>query len=115
MFYLIFFIFSVGAAMLQSAYLRAPKGVVPSRRRRIYTAVAAVATLIQILAGWLCIDPGFIGALLFVPIFYAVSKVIQRTSLRLRYTFRIGLALALLSAYPMIHPLISDAMSALSI
>ncbi len=87
---LFFFVFSVGAALLQSAHLRAPKGVVPTRRRRTYTAVAALATLLQVLTGWLSIDPGIIGALLFIPIFYVVNKVIERTSLRLRYTFRIG-------------------------
>jgi hypothetical protein len=111
--YFVFFIFSLGAAMLQSAYLRAPKGVVPTRRRRLYTIVAAVATLTQILAGWLGI--GILGALLFVPIFYGVSRVIQRMSLRLRYTFRIGLALVLLSAYPMIHPLVTGAMNTFGI
>jgi hypothetical protein len=88
---------------------------VPTHRRRLYTAVATVATIIQILAGWLYISPAFIGALLFVPIFYAVNKGLQSMSLRLRYTFRIGLALVLISAYPMVHPLISDAWSAFSI
>jgi hypothetical protein len=115
MFYLVFSIFSLGTAMLQSSYLRAPKGIVPTRRRRLYTVVAAVATLIQVLSGWLYISPGVVGALVFVPIFYAVNRGLQMISLRLRYTFRIGLALVLLSAYPMIHPLVSDAWSALSI
>jgi hypothetical protein len=112
MFYLVFSIFSVGAAMLQSSYLRAPKGIVPTRRRRLYTIVAAAATVIQILSGWLNMG---LGTLVFVPIFYAVNKSLQALSLRLRYTFRIGLALVLISAYPLLRPLLSDAWNALGI
>jgi hypothetical protein len=104
MFYLAFLIFSLGAAMLQSAYLRAPKGVVPTRRRILYTVVAILATGIQVLVGATRIPPSaFIGGLLFIPVFYAVNKGVQAISLRLRYTFRIGLALVLLSAYPLLH------------
>jgi len=89
--------------MLQSSYLRAPKGVVPTRRRVLYTVVALIATATQVLIGSLRIDPAFVGGLLFVPVFYAVNKGVQAISLRLRYTFRIGLALVLLTAYPLIH------------
>jgi hypothetical protein len=103
MFYLVFLIFSLGAAMLQSSYLRAPKGVVPTRRRIGYTVVALLVTGTQILIGALRIDPAFVGALFFVPMFYAVNKGVNSISLRLRYTFRIGLALVLLTAYPLLH------------
>lgn len=103
MFYLLYLIFSVGAAMLQSSYLRATKGVVRSHRRITYTTIMALATAVQILVGAGRIDPWFIGAFIGVPIFYAVNKGIQHVSLRLRYTFRIGLALTLLTAYPLIH------------
>jgi hypothetical protein len=103
MFYLLYLIFSLGAAMLQSAYLRAPKGVVPTRRRITYTVVMALATAVQILVGAGCIDPWYVGAFLCVPLFYGVNKGVQHISLRLRYTFRIGLALTLLTAYPLIH------------
>jgi hypothetical protein len=103
MFYLVFLIFSLGAALLQSSYLRAPKGVVPTRRRISYTIVALLATGTQILVGALRIDPAFVGGLLFIPVFYAVNKGVNSISLRLRYTFRIGLALVLLSAYPLLH------------
>jgi hypothetical protein len=103
MFYLVFAIFSLGTAMLQSSYLRAPKGVVPTRRRVTYTILAGAATGIQVLVGAFRIDPAFIGALLFIPIFYAVNRGLQTVSLRLRYTFRIGLALVLLSAWPLLH------------
>jgi hypothetical protein len=103
MFYLLYLIFSLGAAMLQSAYLRAPKGVVPSRRRITYTVIMTLATAVQILVGAGRIDPWFIGAFLCVPVFYVVSKTVQHYSLRLRYTFRIGLALTILTAYPLIH------------
>jgi hypothetical protein len=103
MFYLIFLIFSLGAAMLQSSYLRAPKGIVPTRRRVTYTVIAAIATCIQVLVGCFRIDPTFIGALIFIPIFYIVNKGLQSISLRLRYTFRIGLLLVLLTGYPLIH------------
>jgi UPF0716 family protein affecting phage T7 exclusion len=115
MFYLMFAIFSVGTAMLQTAHLRAPKGIVPTQRRRLYTAAAAVATLVQILAGWLLINPGFVGALLFVPIFYAVNQSLQNINLRLRYTFRVGLGLVLVTAYWVIHPIISEVLNARSI
>jgi len=103
MFYLYYLIFSLGAAMLQSSYIRAGKGVVPTRRRVTYTLVAAAATCIQVLVGAFRIDPTFVGALIFIPIFYAVNKGIQSTSLRLRYTFRIGLAVVLLTAFPLLH------------
>jgi len=102
MFYLVFTLFTLGTAMLQSSYLRAPKGVVPTRRRITYTVIALVATSLQVLVGALRID-GIFGSLLFIPVFYAVNKGLQAISLRLRYTFRIGLALALLSAGPLIH------------
>jgi len=105
MFYLAFAIFCLGAAMLQSSYLRAPKGIVPSRRRIPYTVCAGVATGVEVLVGAAAVlpDPAFIGALLFIPIFYAVNRGLLAISLRLRYTFRIGLALVLLSAYPVIR------------
>jgi len=103
MFYLYFAIFTLGTAMLQSSYLRAPKGIVPTRRRVTYTIIALLATCIQVLTGCFRIDPVFIGALLFIPVFYAVNRGLQAVSLRLRYTFRIGFALVLLSAYPVIH------------
>ena len=69
MFYLLFTIFTLGTAMLQSSYLRAPKGVVPTRRRITYTTVALIATSLQVLVGALRIDPAFLGALLFIPSF----------------------------------------------
>jgi hypothetical protein len=103
MFYLLYLIFSLGAAMLQSAYLRAPKGVVPTRRRITYTVIMTLATAVQVLIGAGRINPWFVGAFLCVPIFYAVTKGVQHYSLRLRYTFRIGLALVLVTAYPLIH------------
>jgi len=103
MFYLYFAIFTLGTAMLQSSYLRAPKGIVPTRRRLTYTAIAALATCIQVLIGSFRIDPVFVGALLFIPVFYVVNRGLQAISLRLRYTYRIGLALVLLTGYPLIH------------
>jgi len=103
MFYLYFAIFSLGAAMLQSSYLRAPKGIVPTRRRITYTAIAALATCIQVLVGCFRFDPVFVGAFIFIPVFYGVNKGLQAISLRLRYTFRIGFLLVLLTAYPLIH------------
>ena len=56
-FYLLFVIFSLGTALLQSAYLRAPKGVVPTRRRVTYTIFAGIATSIQVLVGSFRIEP----------------------------------------------------------
>ena len=97
MFYFVFAIFSLGAALLQSSYLRAPKGVVPTRRRITYTVIALIVTCIQVLIGSFRIDPTYVGALAFIPIFYAVNKGVQKISLRLRYTFRIGLGVTLLS------------------
>jgi hypothetical protein len=102
MFYLYFAIFSLGTAMLQSSYIRAPKGSVPTRRRVTYSILAALATCIQILVGCFQFGP-IAGAFLFVPVFYAVNKGLRSISLRLRYTFRIGLLLVLLTGYPLIH------------
>jgi len=103
MFYLYFAIFTLGTAMLQSSYLRAPKGIVPTRRRVTYTIIALLATCTQVLTACFRIDPVFLGALLFIPVFYVVNRGLQAISLRLRYTFRIGVALVLIAAYPMIH------------
>jgi len=105
MFYLVFAVYSLGAAMLQSSHIRAPKGVVPTRRRISYMVIALLATGIQILAGAIRFDPPLIGILLFVPIFYLVHRTVRKMSLRLRYTFRIGLALVLLSLYPLYREL----------
>ena len=88
--------------MLQSSHLRAPKGVVPSRRRVSYAVIAALATSVQVLVGAMQISPALVGGLLFIPVFYLVNKVIMGVSLRLRYTFRIGLALVLFTVYPLI-------------
>jgi hypothetical protein len=103
MFYFVFAIFSLGTALLQSAYLRAPKGIVPTRRRYTYTGIALVCTLLEILIGGLRIDPAFVGFTLWIPLFYGVNRGVNATGLRLRYTFRIGFVLALCTLYPLVH------------
>ena len=103
MIYLIFILYSLGAGLLQSAYLRAGKGVVHSRRRITYSILAAIATILQVLAALIIIQPAVLGAILVVPIFYVVHRGVMHISLRLRYTFRIGLALVLLTAAPLIQ------------
>jgi hypothetical protein len=102
MLYLIFAIFSVGTGMLQSSHIRATKGVVATRRRITYAVIAAPATAIEVLGGAITIPPPLIGALLCFPIFYVVHTTAMKISLRLRYTFRIGLALVLLTIVPLI-------------
>jgi asparagine N-glycosylation enzyme membrane subunit Stt3 len=111
MFYLYFSIFCIGAAMLQSAHLRAPKGIVPTRRRVIYAVIAVLASAIEVLVGAMQIAPVYVGAMLGIPVFYLVNKSIMGMSLRLRYTFRIGLILTLLTVVPLVRmtlPLISQ-------
>jgi hypothetical protein len=103
MLYLVFAIFSIGAALLQSAYLRAGKGVVPSRRRITYSVIAALATIIQVSIGLIIVQPALLGVLIVLPVFYGVHTIAMRTSLRLRYTFRLGVVLILLSALPLWH------------
>jgi hypothetical protein len=51
-----------------------------------------------------------VGAVLGIPIFYLVNKGVMSVSLRLRYTFRIGLLLVLITIIPLIKmtiPLLS--------
>jgi hypothetical protein len=103
MFYIVFGIFCIGAALLQSAYLRATKGAVITRRRVTYALMATLATAVEVLVGAMRIEPSFIGAMLGIPIFYAVHKGIQSKSLRLRYTYRIGLFLVLLTIVPLVR------------
>jgi len=96
--------------MLQSAHLRAPKGVVPTRRRLTYASVAILATAVEVLVGAIHIEPVYVGAVLGIPIFYLVNKGVMSVSLRLRYTFRIGLLLVLITIIPLIKmtiPLLS--------
>ena len=102
MLYLVFAIFSIGAALLQSAYLRAGKGVVPSRRRITYSTIAALATIFQSFVA-LVIMPWILGILIVLLVFYIVHRTVMHISLRLRYTFRLGLIIVLLTAYPLWH------------
>ncbi|HEY0308778.1 MAG TPA: hypothetical protein VGB94_11510 [Acidobacteriaceae bacterium] len=103
MFYIVFAIFCIGAALLQSAYLRAPKGVVATRRRVIYALMAALATAVEVLVGAMKIEPAYIGAMLGIPIFYVINKGTRSMSLRLRYTYRIGLFFVLLTIVPLVR------------